>query len=161
MRLRLALLCASLTLGTIVVPVATATPALAGPAPAAVIQAQCPVGSYSMAIPPYDTYWHIGVISGIRYWHTVNRSGNYVASSVTGCSSSGTLLWASNLPVTATSGDRCNPATSSNRYQYVGEYRHAIASGPFIYFVYYRYWHVRTLSVDLIWRYDHSELARC
>ncbi|WP_162907328.1 hypothetical protein [Allorhizocola rhizosphaerae] len=163
MRLRMALLATALTLGAIVTPVVTTTPAAAGPALG--VQAQCPTGSYSVAQPPYHTYWHIGImLNGVRYWHTVDQNGNYVASSITGCSSTGTQLWSAGLPVSATSGDRCDPATSSNRYQYVGEYRHAVVSGPFIYFVYYRYWHVRRLHLAngyLVWLYDHSELARC
>lgn len=161
---KLALLTAALTLGAMVVPVATpqaAAPATAAPA---TIQTQCPVGSYSQALPPYNTYWHIGMLNGVRYWHTVNQSGNYVGSSVTGCGSSGEQQWAQSLFVSATSGPRCDPATSGIQYEYVGQYRHARVVGSFIIFEYYRYWHVRRLYVGsnfLVWLYDHSELARC
>jgi hypothetical protein len=155
---KLALFTVALTLGAFVTP----APATAAPAQ---IQAQCPVGSYSSTLPPYYTNWHIGsMVDGVRYWHTVTSTGNYAQSSITGCSSSGAQLWSRALSITATGGDRCEPATSSTRYQFVGEYRHAVVSGSFFYFVYYRYWHVRTLEIILgqpIWRYSHSELARC
>lgn len=158
---KLALFTAALVLAAFVVPVHTSTPATAAPVQ---IQAQCPVGSYSSALPPYYTYWHIGVFDGVRYWHTVNSTGGYVQSSITGCSNSGEQLWSRALPVTVTGGDRCDPATSSSFNQYVGQYRHTAYSGSLVYFVYYRYWHIRTpifLPDRIVLSYSHSELARC